>query len=132
MPDNENRAEEAEREKQEMLRKAKSGKGEWHESLASDSESAVSLPFSIPGQPATMLGSEMAFLVALALDLQLAAALGGRERIFGVLEEVTVLKNLLMTIVMLLQVKADRDEVEINDSIINKLQKEAKKVAGKA
>ncbi|GAM85119.1 hypothetical protein ANO11243_031230 [Dothideomycetidae sp. 11243] len=37
----EGRAEEAEAAKQEQLRKQKEGKGEWHDALASDSESAV-------------------------------------------------------------------------------------------
>ncbi|KAF4554751.1 Hypothetical protein D9617_3g018190 [Elsinoe fawcettii] len=38
---NENRADEAERAKQEQLKKAKAGKGEWHDELASDSESII-------------------------------------------------------------------------------------------
>ncbi|KAK8219213.1 hypothetical protein M8818_000945 [Zalaria obscura] len=38
---NENRAEEAEAAKQKQLKKQKEGKGEWHEELASDSESIV-------------------------------------------------------------------------------------------
>ena len=41
------------------------------------------------------------------------------------------MNQLLITFVLSPQVKADRDEVEINDSVINKLQNEAKKVAEK-
>ncbi|KAK3706957.1 hypothetical protein LTR37_012456 [Vermiconidia calcicola] len=37
----EGRAENVEAEKQEQVKKARSGKGEWHEGLASDSESIV-------------------------------------------------------------------------------------------
>jgi hypothetical protein len=36
--------EEAEALKQQQLKEQKDGKGKWHEGLASDSESAVSLP----------------------------------------------------------------------------------------
>lgn len=39
--DNENRGEEAEKAKHEQLKNQKEGKGEWHEGLASDSESIV-------------------------------------------------------------------------------------------
>lgn len=39
--DEEGRAEEVEAKKQEQIAKAKQGKGEWHEDLASDSESIV-------------------------------------------------------------------------------------------
>ncbi|PNS18905.1 hypothetical protein CAC42_5444 [Sphaceloma murrayae] len=38
---NENRAEEAEAAKQKQIRKQKEGKGEWHDELASDSESII-------------------------------------------------------------------------------------------
>ncbi|PSK59342.1 hypothetical protein B9Z65_3666 [Elsinoe australis] len=38
---NEDRAEEAERVKHEQIRKQKEGKGEWHDELASDSESII-------------------------------------------------------------------------------------------
>jgi hypothetical protein len=41
--DEEGRAEEAERIKNEQIQKQKEGKGEWHEGIASDSESIVSL-----------------------------------------------------------------------------------------
>jgi len=41
--DNEGRAEEVEKKKQEHLSKQKEGKGHWEEQLASDSESAVRL-----------------------------------------------------------------------------------------
>jgi len=41
--DNEGRAEEVEKKKQEHLNKQKEGKGHWEEQLASDSESAVRL-----------------------------------------------------------------------------------------
>jgi hypothetical protein len=43
MADNEDRANEAEHFKNEQLRKQKEGKGEWHEEIASDSESMVGL-----------------------------------------------------------------------------------------
>jgi peptide deformylase len=41
--DEEGRAEEAERIKNEQIQKQKEGKGEWHEGIASDSESIVSV-----------------------------------------------------------------------------------------
>ena len=41
--DNEGRAEEVDKKKQEHLNKQKEGKGHWEEQLASDSESAVRL-----------------------------------------------------------------------------------------
>lgn len=41
MTDNEDRAERAEQQKQEQLKKQKEGKGEWTDTLASDSESIV-------------------------------------------------------------------------------------------
>jgi len=41
-PDEEGRAEEAEKIKNEQIQKQKEGKGEWHEGIASDSESIVS------------------------------------------------------------------------------------------
>lgn len=40
--DQEGRAEEAEREKQEQLKEQREGKGHWKDELASDSESIVS------------------------------------------------------------------------------------------
>lgn len=43
IPDEEGRAEEAERIKNEQIQKQKEGKGEWHEGIASDSESIVSV-----------------------------------------------------------------------------------------
>lgn len=42
--DNEGRADEAEKVKNEQLQKQKEGKGEWHEDIASDSESIVRIP----------------------------------------------------------------------------------------
>ncbi|KAF2152400.1 hypothetical protein K461DRAFT_268355 [Myriangium duriaei CBS 260.36] len=46
----EGRAEEAEQAKQEQLRKQKEGKGEWHDTLASDSESIVKADRGETGQ----------------------------------------------------------------------------------
>ena len=44
--DQEGRAEEAEHHKQDGLKKQKEGKGQWKDELASDSESAVSIPYT--------------------------------------------------------------------------------------
>ncbi|TIA34882.1 hypothetical protein D6C78_06536 [Aureobasidium pullulans] len=41
LPDEEGRAEEVERVKNEQIQKQKEGKGHWHEEIASDSESIV-------------------------------------------------------------------------------------------
>lgn len=43
LPDDEGRAEEVGKKKQEQLEKQKEGKGHWEEGLASDSESIVGL-----------------------------------------------------------------------------------------
>lgn len=45
--DNEGRAEEADKIKNEQIEKQKQGKGHWHEEIASDSESIVSLHYQL-------------------------------------------------------------------------------------